>query len=129
MAQVLANTQLPQEGPRKQAEIDLLHARSNPEFPLALANIAVITSLPIEIRQASLTLLRKFVEDNWSPDGTAGVPIPLSDATKEKLKTALLELVLGPEDERKVKLAARYVVFSHNQLTLFSLSRYLMVCE
>ncbi|KAH8900212.1 ARM repeat-containing protein [Thozetella sp. PMI_491] len=110
LAQVLANTQLSQEGPRKQAELDLLRARTNPEFPLALAKIGVHTAAPVEIRQSALTTLRKFVEENWSPEGSDDIPIPISDATKEQLKTVLLELVLSPEDERKVKLVASVVV-------------------
>ena len=107
LAQVLANTQLAQEGPRKQAELELQHARTNPEFPLALTQIAVHTSAPVQIRQAALTTLRKFAEENWSPATSDDVPIPIPDPTREQIKNLLLELVLSPENERKVKLAAR----------------------
>ena len=107
LVQLLAKTHLPQEGPRKQAEIDLLRARTNPDFPLALARIGCHTAAPVEIRQSALTTLRRFVEENWSPEGTDGPHIPIADQTKDHLRNAILELVLSPEDERKVKLGAR----------------------
>ena len=107
LAQLLASTQLAQEGPRKLAELELLHARTNPEFPSALARIAALASAPVQIRQAALTTLRKFVEDNWSNEGGDAIPIPIPDPTREQIKNILLELVLSPEDQRKVKLAAR----------------------
>ncbi|KAK4237357.1 hypothetical protein C8A03DRAFT_34686 [Achaetomium macrosporum] len=111
LAQLLAKTHDKSEGPRKQAELDLLHAQPNPEFPLSLARIGAHTGVPIEIRQSALTYLRKFVEKNWGPDEDGGVPqIPIPESTKDHLRNAILELVLSPEDERKVKVAASYVV-------------------
>jgi len=111
LAHVLANTQVAHEGTRKQAELDLLHAQRNPEFPLALTRIGQHTGAPVEIRQSALTCLRKFIEKNWTPDDAASGPqIPIPDDTKAYLRNAILELVLSPEDERKVKVAASYVV-------------------
>lgn len=108
LAQLLANTHENNEGTRKQAELDLLHAQPNPEFPLSLARIGVHTGAPVQIRQSALTYLKNFIEKNWAPDGEGEVPqIPVSDATKEHLRSVILELVLSPEDERKVKVAAR----------------------
>lgn len=107
LAQLLANTQDKHEGPRKQAELDLLRAQSNPEFPLSLARIGVHTAAPTEIRQAALTYLRKYIEKNWGPDENGEPQFPIPDATKEQLRNVILELVLSPEDERKVKVAAR----------------------
>ncbi|KAL2126663.1 hypothetical protein VTI74DRAFT_439 [Chaetomium olivicolor] len=108
LAQLLANTHDKNEGPRKQAELDLLHAQPDPEFPLSLARIGAHTGVPVEIRQSALTYLRKFVEKNWAPEDGAHIPIP--DSTKDQLRHAILELVLSNEDERKVKVAASYVV-------------------
>ncbi len=111
LAQLFVNTQLSSEAPRKLAEIELIHSRTAPEFPTALLNLAATkVGYSVEIRQAALSTLRKFIEDNWSPDGHDGVPIPISDETKAWLRQAILELVLSPEDERKIKVAARYVV-------------------
>ncbi|KAL1868216.1 hypothetical protein VTK73DRAFT_3809 [Phialemonium thermophilum] len=108
--QLLANTQLPAEGPRKQAELDLIHAKTNPDFPLILARIGVHASAPTDIRQAALSYLRKFIEENWNPDTPDAAHIPIADTVKDQLRTMMLELVLNPEDERKVKTAASYVV-------------------
>ncbi|KAK3943310.1 importin subunit beta-5 [Diplogelasinospora grovesii] len=110
LARLLANTQLPQEGPRKQAELDLAQFKSNPEFPATLARIGGNAATPVEIRQAALAVLRKFIEQNWSPDGEDGPHFPIADPTKEQLRNMMLSLVLSPEDERKVKLAASYAV-------------------
>jgi hypothetical protein len=107
LARLLASTQDKQEGPRKQAELDLLHAQSNPEFPLSLARIGIHTAAPVEIRQSALTYLRKFIEKNWSPESNGAPHIPIPDSTKDHLRNVILELVLSPEDERKVKVAAR----------------------
>jgi len=107
LARLLANTQDKNEGPRKQAELDLLHAQTNPEFPLSLARIGSHTAAPVEIRQSALSYLRNFIEKNWSPDGDHAPHIHIPDSTKEQLRNIILELVLSPEDERKVKVAAR----------------------
>ncbi|KAK3389378.1 armadillo-type protein [Podospora didyma] len=111
LVQLLANTQLSQEGPRKQAELDLTNARTSPDFPLTLARIGSHASLPVEIRQAALTNLRQFIEENWSPEGGDGPHIPIPDPVKDQLRHVVLELVLSQgEEQRKVKLAASYVV-------------------
>lgn len=109
--QLLANTQLAAEGPRKQAEIELKHAQTNPIFPLSLANIAAHTSISTDIRQSALSVLRNFIEHNWSPEGDdgEGPRIPIPDSTKDQLRPKLLDLALSNEDERKVKAAVRYV--------------------
>lgn len=107
LAQLLANTQDKHEGPRKQAELDLLHAQTNPDFPLSLARIGAHTAAPVEIRQSALTYLRNFVEKNWAPEDSSTPHIPIPDSTKDQLRNVILQLVLSPEDERKVKVAAR----------------------
>lgn len=109
LAQLLANTQLPQEEPRKRAELDLKHAQTTPAFPVALANIAAHSSISTEIRQAALTYLRRFIENNWSEDSEEedGPQIPIPDATKDELRHKLLELALSDETDRKVKSSVR----------------------
>ncbi|KAI1079147.1 armadillo-type protein [Whalleya microplaca] len=110
LVQVLANTQLAAEGPRKQAELDLKHAQSNPAYPLSLANIARHSSIAIEIRQAALSALRLFIERNWSGEGDDGPTIPIDDAVKEQIRPMVLDLALNSEDDRKIKTAASYAV-------------------
>jgi hypothetical protein len=110
LVQLLANTQLSAAGPRRQAELDLNQAKQNPEYPLALARIGAHTNAPTEIRQSALSTLRKFVEDNWSPDDYEQQRFPIADPTKDQLRSMMLELVLNTEVERKVKTAARYVL-------------------
>jgi hypothetical protein len=114
LVQLLANTQQSDEGTRKQAELDLLHARTNPEFPLALARVGAHAAAPVEIRQSALSYLRRFIVQNWTPEGDdddgeerVGPHIPIPDATKDQLRPMMLELCLGHEGERKVKLSAR----------------------
>jgi hypothetical protein len=107
VAQVLANTQSPAEGTRKQAELDLKHAQTNPAFPTALANIGTYKTLPVEIRQAALSALRQFIEKNWSGESDDGPTIPIADQAKDQIRSVILELALGSDEERKIKTAAR----------------------
>ncbi|KAI1502388.1 armadillo-type protein [Biscogniauxia marginata] len=110
LVQVLANTQLPAEGPRKQAEIDLKHAQTNPAYPLSLANISRHTSISLEIRQAALSALRIFIEKNWSGEGDDGPTIPIADNVKDQIRPMVLDLAINSDDDRKVKTAASYAV-------------------
>ncbi|KIL92684.1 hypothetical protein FAVG1_03864 [Fusarium avenaceum] len=111
LVQLLSNTQLPDQGPRQQAEIELKRARTNPAFPLSLANIAAHTSIETNIRQAALTNLRLFIENNWSNDEVDDEPqIPISEEARGQLKQVLLDLVLSQDNDRKVKISASYAV-------------------
>ncbi|KFA76031.1 hypothetical protein S40288_00394 [Stachybotrys chartarum IBT 40288] len=111
LVQLLANTQVAEQGPRQQAEIELKHARTNPAYPASLANIAAHTSIDIPIRQSALTILRQFVENNWASEDPNDEPqIPIADDVRTQLKQSMLDLALGHEEDRKVKIAASSVV-------------------
>ncbi|KAI1381856.1 ARM repeat-containing protein [Hypoxylon crocopeplum] len=110
LVQVLANTQLAAEGPRKQAEIDLKRAAKNPAFPLSLANIARHSSIPVEVRQSALSALRLFIERNWSGDNDDGPVIPIADSVKDQIRPMVLDVALNTEDDKKIKTAASYTV-------------------
>lgn len=108
LIQLLSNTQLPDQAPRQQAEIDLKRAQTNPAFPQSLANIAAHTSVETNIRQSALSSLRLFLENNWSVDAFLDEPrIPIGDDVRATLKQTLLDLAVSPEEDRKVKIAAR----------------------
>jgi importin-9 len=107
LVQLLANTQSSAEGPRKQAELDLRHAQTNPAFPLSLANIGTHTSIGVDIRQAALYNLRQFIEKNWNGDNDEGPAIPIADSVKEQIRQVVLELALSSNDDRKIKTASR----------------------
>lgn len=107
LVQVLANTQLAAEGPRKQAELDLKRAQTNPAFPLSLANIGRHASISVEIRQAALSTLRRFIESNWSGENDDGPVIPIADPVKDQVRPLVLDLALNFDGDRKIKTAAR----------------------
>jgi hypothetical protein len=108
LAQLLANTQLPDQAPRQAAEIEIKRAQTNPAFPVSLARIGAHSSIDTSIRQAALSTLRLFIEKNWAVEELDDEPqISISDEARELLKQTLLELALSPEDDRKVKIAAR----------------------
>ncbi|KAI1821648.1 armadillo-type protein [Xylaria intraflava] len=109
LVQILANTQLPADGPRIQAELDLKRAQSNPVFPLSLANIGRHTSISNDIRQAALSALRRFIENNWSGENDDGPVIPIADNVKDQIRPLVLDLALNSED-RRIKTAASFVV-------------------
>lgn len=111
LARLLRNTQSPDEEPRKQAELALQQLKAVASFPISLAQIGVNVSAPTELRQSALVYLRQFLEDNWVEEeevhGRDGPYFPIPDAVKNQLRPMMLEQVLGPEGERKIKLSAR----------------------
>ncbi|RWA09716.1 hypothetical protein EKO27_g5399 [Xylaria grammica] len=110
LVQVLANTQLAAEGPRKQAELDLKRAATDPAFPLSLANIGRHTSISPDIRQAALSTLRRFIESNWSGENDDGPIISIADTVKDQIRPLMLDLALNFDVDRKIKTAASFVV-------------------
>jgi hypothetical protein len=109
LVQLLANTQLPEQGPRQQAEIELKRARTNPAFPTSLANVASHTSIDTNVRQSALSTLRLFIEDNWAPDSNdPDEPlVPISDEARAQLRQSLLGLAMSAGEDRKVRISAR----------------------
>jgi hypothetical protein len=107
LLRLLADTQLPAEGPRKQAELHLQQAQNDPGFPGGLSAIASHSSVAPEIRQQALLVLRPFVEKNWSGQDENGLTIQIADPTKEQLRNQLLELATSGDADRKIKAAAR----------------------
>ncbi|KAH6662973.1 armadillo-type protein [Halenospora varia] len=110
LLRLLSDTHLPAEGPRKQAELHLQAAQTNPSFPGSLAAIAGHSSVSPEIRQSALLLLRSFVEKNWSGQDENGPSIQIDEGVKEGLRVQMLELATSGEADRKIKSAASYVV-------------------
>ncbi|KAH7369251.1 armadillo-type protein [Plectosphaerella cucumerina] len=97
---------------RRQAEIDLKRARTNPVFPTALVNIASHAQVDLPIRQMAMTTLHKFISQNWGQDedhdGDGLVDIP--DATRTALRASLLELALSTDENKKIKSVTSYCV-------------------
>jgi hypothetical protein len=112
LLQLLADTQSSAQGPRSAAEAHLKQLEATEAFPTSLGAIASHASVSTNIRQSALTILRRFVERNWSGQDeeiSEGPVILISDPVKEQLRGVLLGLATGAEDDRKVKSAARYV--------------------
>ncbi|KAI2993456.1 hypothetical protein CBS147346_10941 [Aspergillus niger] len=109
---LLADTQSPVSDTRKSAELQLLRLYSNETFPLTLAAIASHDSVPTNLRQSAISVLRTFIAASWSPvlDEFKG-QVLVSDANKAQLRRALLDLATVTETpERKVKSSASYAV-------------------
>ncbi|KAJ5690523.1 Armadillo-like helical [Penicillium macrosclerotiorum] len=109
---LLADTQSPQADTRKTAEAKLQQLYSNESFPISLTAIASHESVPVNLRQSSLSVLRTFIAATWSPnlDEFKG-QILVNDANKAQIRRALLELATTVETpERKVKASASYAV-------------------
>lgn len=109
--QLLSATQTAQEGPRKQAEQQLLSLYGHQELPLGLVGIACHASVPLNIRQASLLYLKNLVLAGWSDslDEFKG-QILVTDDNKLQLRQRLLELATADQLDRKLKAAAGLVV-------------------
>jgi hypothetical protein len=112
LLQTLRDTQSSAQGPRKLAEAHLEQLQVNEAFPTALATIASHTGLELNLRQAALLSLRRYVDRNWSGQDeeiSSGPVIVITDASKEQLRGGMLELATSNESDRKIKSAARYV--------------------
>ncbi len=110
LLQLLADTQSPAQGPRKQAEAHLEQAHSNPAFPGSLADIACHSSASDQVRQSALLLLRTWVDKNWSGENEEGNAVFISDEVKERLRGQMLELAIRGDADRKIKTLARLVL-------------------
>ncbi|KAI2636081.1 armadillo-type protein [Xylaria nigripes] len=110
LIQILANTQLSADGPRRQAELDLKHAQTNPAFILSLTNVARHASVSVEIRLAALSTLRWFVESNWAGDSDDGSYFPLDETLQGQIRPLILDLALNFDGDRRIKTGASIVV-------------------
>lgn len=109
---LLADTQSARADTRKAAELQLKSLYSNESFPISLTAIASHESVPVNLRQSSLSVLRTFIAASWSPilDEFKG-QILVNDVNKAQIRRALLELATTTETpERKVKASASYAV-------------------
>ncbi|PWY89015.1 importin beta-5 subunit [Aspergillus heteromorphus CBS 117.55] len=109
---LLADTQSSAADTRKAAELQLLRLYQDENFPLTLAAIASHDSVPTNLRQSALSVLRAFIAAAWSPtlDEFKGT-ILVTDENKAQLRQALLNLATVTETgERKVKSSASYAV-------------------
>lgn len=112
LLRLLADTQSPVSDTRKAAELRLLHLYSNESFSLSLVAIASHNSVPANLRQSALAVLKSFILAAWSPnlDEFKG-QILVNDANKAQLRRVLLELATTAETaERKVKSLASHAV-------------------
>ncbi|KAI9741458.1 MAG: hypothetical protein M1818_004264 [Claussenomyces sp. TS43310] len=113
LLQLLADTQSSAQGPRRQAEVHLEQLQSNEAFPTSLAAIASHASVSTSIRQSALSILRRYIERNWSgldEEISEGPLVVISDTSKEQLRGTLLSLALSDEADRKIKSASSFVV-------------------
>ncbi|GES60233.1 importin beta-5 subunit [Aspergillus terreus] len=109
---LLADTQSPVGDTRKAAELQLVRLYSNENFPLSLAAIASHDSVPVNLRQSALSVLRTFIAATWSPhlDEFKG-QVLVNDANKAQIRRVLLDLATVTDTpERKVKASASYAV-------------------
>lgn len=109
---LLADTQSARADTRKGAELQLKQLWSNESFPISLTAIASHESVPVNLRQSSLSVLRTFIAAAWSSvlDEFKG-QVLVNDVNKAQIRQALLELATTVETpERKVKASASYAV-------------------
>lgn len=109
---LLADTQSSTTSTRQAAELQLKQLYSNESFPISLTAIASHESVPVNLRQSALSILRTFISAGWSSglDDFKG-QVLVNDANKAQIRSALLELATTKEtSERKVKASASYAV-------------------
>lgn len=109
---LLADTQSPRADTRKGAELRLKSLHADESFPISLTAIASHESVPVNLRQSALSVLRTFIGAGWSSnlDEFKG-QILVNDVNKAQIRRVLLELATTVETpERKVKASASFAV-------------------
>lgn len=108
---LLGETQLPAEAPRQHAERQLEQLYTNEALPISLASIASEDSVPLNLRQSALLVLKTFVLKGWSPtlDEFSG-QVLINDVNKEQLRKQLLNIATSGLNDRKIKGAASFVI-------------------
>ena len=111
IVRLLAATQESAETPRKQAEIRLRQLHEEKSFPIFLASIASLSSVPENSRQAALLYLKRFIQASWSPEFEEySGRILIDDDIKAKIRDLTLNLALIDNHERKIRGIASNVV-------------------
>ncbi|KAJ5782597.1 hypothetical protein N7457_004371 [Penicillium paradoxum] len=108
---LLADTQSPKADARRAAESQLESLYAHDSFAISLTAIASHDSVPVNLRQSALSVLRTFIAAAWSPilDEFKG-QILINDVNKASVRQALLVLATHDTPERKVKNSASYAV-------------------
>ncbi|KAJ5812847.1 Armadillo-like helical [Penicillium robsamsonii] len=108
---LLADTQSPKADTRRAAESQLGNLYAHDSFAISLTAIASHESVPVNLRQSALSVLRTFIAAAWSPilDEFKG-QILINDANKANVRQALLVLATNDTPQRKVKNSASYAV-------------------
>ncbi|KAJ5561016.1 Armadillo-like helical [Penicillium sp. DV-2018c] len=108
---LLADTQSPKSDTRRAAETQLETLYAHDSFAVSLTAIASHESVPVNLRQSALSVLRTFIAAAWSPvlDDFKG-QILINDANKANVRQALLVLAISDIPERKVKNSASFAV-------------------
>ncbi|KAI9679369.1 MAG: hypothetical protein M1817_005391 [Caeruleum heppii] len=104
LLEILNQTQSSADAPRKQAERRLQELYTNE---------ASHKSVPTNLRQSAILVLKTFVQSTWSTSfDEFKRDVPLSDATRTQVRETILSVATSNDegDERKVKAAASYVV-------------------
>lgn len=108
LLQLLADTQSSAQLPRARAEALLLQYERDEVYPINLSAIASHTSVPLNVRQSALSILRLFVEKNWSGVNEDDEPvIHIPEASKQLLRVQMLELATNSDSDRKIRGLAR----------------------
>lgn len=109
---LLADTQSPHEGPRKNAELQLRQLYTNDGFASALISVAAQEQFGLQARQSALLYLKRYIQEVWSPqlEEYKGQTCIESEDERKRIRNMLLELSTTEGQERKIKSAASSVV-------------------
>ncbi|KAI4716177.1 putative importin 9 [Aureobasidium sp. EXF-10727] len=111
IVQLLHDTQSPNDGPRRNAELRLRQLYTDTTFAPTLIAVATHQSIDLPTRQAALLFLKQFVQQVWSPqfeEFKGEMLVSVED--RAKLRQTLLDLATDAHQERKIKSAASIVV-------------------
>ena len=120
--QLLQATTVPDTTTIKRAERSLLDLYQQPDFPFALLQIAVHTSIDSGSRKAALTTLRNYINLTWSPNfEEALIHRPrLSAEARKQIRSQVLDICTSsdPNNEANQNLAGEFISNAAAHLSL-----------
>ncbi|KAI9144991.1 armadillo-type protein [Paraphysoderma sedebokerense] len=106
---LLRNVLHPDQAQRKSAESNLNALKSQKEFPVALANLALTSTIDTTTRQVAAYTLKRYIETNWSPKNENFEGPELDTETKLFIRNQIVTQGLLDENS-KMRVACAYAV-------------------
>ncbi|GBG65232.1 hypothetical protein CBR_g50023 [Chara braunii] len=101
--------------PRRQAEAFLKNASLQPGYGTIVLSLLTCDFVNAEIRQAAAVNFKNYIKARWAPatEGGEGGAVPIQDAEKEQIKSAITQLMLNTPPLIQAQLSEALSIISN----------------